>query len=157
MTDIVDFRATKPGLTCLAAVEAGSDLWSGMGLSDGNEAGEADMVLNLFLARSDPLAFLVDDMAGRVLRELLSVFVGRESFVVVLSTGLLGIPAPALPDAGLLSALVADAKVDHRLAEDAADDSTGRAGDLVAAVPGIDVRFTAELAEDLEFSSEPLA
>jgi len=157
VTDIVDFRATNPGLTCLAAVEAGSDIWSDMSLLDGNEAGEAHTVLNLFLAQPDPAPFLAGDIAGRVLRGVPSVLVGRESFVVVLNAGLLGIPKPALPDAGLPSAFVADANVDFRLADDAADDRTGRAGDLVPAVSGIDIRFTAELAEDLEFSSEALA
>lgn len=156
MTDIVDFRATNPGLTCLAAVEAGSDIWSDMSLLDGNEAGEAVTVLNLFLAKSDPVPFLAGDIAGRVLRGV-PVLVGRESFVVVLNAGLLGIPTPALPDAGLPSEFVADANVDFRLADDAAEDRTGRAGDLVPVVPGIDIRFTAELAEDLEFSSEALA
>lgn len=154
MTDIVDFRATNPGLACLAAVEAGGGIWSDITLLDGNEAGEADTVLDLFLAESDPVSFLAGDIVGRVLRGVPSVLVGRESFVVVLNAGLLGVPTPALPDAGLPSAFVADANADFRLVDDVADDRTGRANDLVPAVPGIDIRFAAELAEDLEFSSE---
>ncbi len=124
-----------------------------MGLTDCTEAGEADMVLSLFLARSDPVGFFAEDVIGRVL----SVLVGRELFVVVLNAGLTVVPAPDLSDAGLLSEIVVDAIVDLRPPDDAADDRAGRTGDRVAAVPIVAIRLATKLVEDLEFSSEPLA
>ena len=114
MTDIVDFRVTSPGLTAFLAVRAGGVLWSDTGFPDCDGAGEARMVLNLFLARSDPVPFLVDINVGRLLRGVLVVLVliGRELFVVVRNGCLAEAPEPSLPDPGLLSAFVLDANID---------------------------------------------
>ena len=114
------------------------------------------MAFNFFLVTSDPPASFVDGTVERVLRAVLGLLAGREVFVVVLSAGLAGLPVPTLLLAGLLSAFVLDINVDPRVAEDAADGSAGRAGDLVVGVLDKAIRFAAEFAEDFEVSSEPL-
>ena len=90
-----------------------------------------------------------------MLRGVLVVFVGRKLCVVLLNAGLAEAAAPVLPGTGLLSVFALDANVDLRLGDDAAV-VAGRAGDLAAVVPDADCRFIAGLAEDFDFSSEPL-
>ena len=152
----MDFLVSSPGLTCFPDAFAGDDFEFDMDLTCCSEAGEAAIVLNLFLARSDSAAFFVDITAGRVFRAVPGVLIGRGLFVVFLSTGLEELPVAALLLTDLLSISVVDARVDIRLVDVVADDTVGRAGDLVAVVPDIAIRFAAELEDDFKFSSEPL-
>ena len=154
----MDFRVTIPGLT-FPAFEVGRVFGSDVGSLDCNGAGDAGMVLNLFLLGSDKLVVFVGGPMGRVLRGVLFVLVGRELFVVVLSAGLAGAPAFVLLDVGLLSALAFDIIVDLRLADDVAGevaDTADRAGDLGAVVVDIESLLGADLPGDFEFSSAPL-
>ena len=158
MTDIVDFRVGNPGLGS-PAFDVGTALGSDVGLPDGNRAGDAGIVLNLFLVGSDAFVGFADETRGRAVRGVLLVLVGRELVVEVREAGLAGAPAFVLLDVGLVSALAFDTIVDLRLADDAVGDAAntaGRAGALAAAVFDIESLLGAALAGDFEFSSAPL-
>jgi len=139
VTDKVDWRCGSPGLV-------------GGGIGKG--AGEAAIALSLFFAASaiePPLAVLVDETAGRAVREgLLAVGVLVAELVVGFIADLAGPEAIFRFGTDLLSFVVDDPKFGRLSTDDEVDFG---AGDFADVLPAIDTLFTGPVVTGLLFSS----
>ncbi len=100
---MVDLRFSKTGLVSFAggeAIEVTVVVVSGLG-----GAGEAGMVLSLFLAGSTLAGPAEEEAVGRWLLGVLCILLGRDPLVADLSPNFMGLVLFILPDVALGSAL----------------------------------------------------
>ena len=154
VTDIVDFRAPSAGLTGFAGVDFGAASWDGGVASDVPGAGDAGMVLNLFLIGSNAdirFAALSEVVARRLFRGVLDTGVGLALFVAGFKAVFVGLLALVrLAGKGFLSVLALPPRVDRRSSD---DDAGFREEDVEGVVGAIEARFAALLLAGFLFSS----
>ena len=106
MTDIVDLRLCNAGLVAFEV--AGAIVGCRVLFSGFTGAGDAGMVLSLFLIISALGTPPADEAVGRIPLGVLCILVGRELLVVDLNTDFVGLMVPVRPDAAPCSIFVAE-------------------------------------------------